>query len=250
MRLNGTTSELLSLFKKRSAISNCWFSKTTIIKKIISRYYNFMQLKVSYPTDIFLVPTLDIEIIWQLHLLHAELYEKDCLRLFNRIIDHQLVLDDVSQFIRKQAFLDTCHLYEERFGEKYCTLPIETDDRMTVPSYSYWDETYFECDENLLFDYENPFSFNETDIIKDIQWFDSFTYLSNERKYLSRSEIDQMKQSYEKFLYLAAKYPPTIEQSFLYSTYAVCLQLQTIKISFNFFIFSLILSGVVIFNNH
>jgi hypothetical protein len=36
--------------------------------------------------------TVDIEIIWQTHLLRPEMYRNDCLRLFRRVIDHSLMI--------------------------------------------------------------------------------------------------------------------------------------------------------------
>ena len=76
-----------------------------------------MQLKASQPSNILLVPTLDIEIVWQTHLLRPEMYHADCLRLFRRVIDHSLLISDIQQFLMEQAFRDTCHLYEQKFGE-------------------------------------------------------------------------------------------------------------------------------------
>jgi hypothetical protein len=88
---------------------------------------------------------MDIEIIWQTHLLRPMIYQADCLRLFRRVIDHSLLLKDVEQFSKDQAFCDTCQLYEQRFGESYCPL-TSTDQTQEVtfnddinPIYSYWD---------------------------------------------------------------------------------------------------------------
>ncbi|CAF3985661.1 unnamed protein product [Adineta steineri] len=41
-----------------------------------------MKLKAIYGNNIFLVPTLDIELVWQVHLSRPEIYRNDCLRLF------------------------------------------------------------------------------------------------------------------------------------------------------------------------
>ena len=35
-----------------------------------------------------------------------------------------LIINDSEQFSKRQAFLDTCQLYEHRFKDKYCTLPL------------------------------------------------------------------------------------------------------------------------------
>ena len=84
-----------------------------------------MQLKASQPSNILLIPTLDIEIVWQTHLLRPKMYRNDCLRLFRRIIDHSLIIEnEMEKFFKEQAFLDTCQLYQERFGEEYCPSPF------------------------------------------------------------------------------------------------------------------------------
>ena len=35
-----------------------------------------------------------------------------------------LIINDTEQFSKRQAFLDTCQLYDHRFKDKYCTLPL------------------------------------------------------------------------------------------------------------------------------
>ncbi|CAF3684072.1 unnamed protein product [Rotaria sp. Silwood1] len=219
---------------------------------MIKRYYRFMQLKASLPTNILLIPTLDIEIIWQTHLLRPDLYQADCLRLFHRIIDHTLLINDTEQFFKKQAFFDTCQLYEQRFGEPYCCLPSveekkETDsdfhfdlydanNKMNY-SYSYWDKTQFYFSSRPPTDYENPFSFTEADIILDSRWldmckkfmFDTLKKVPVEHSYYhSSKEIDlsvgamkRLMKSYERFLYMAAKYPLIDGNGFVPPTYAI-----------------------------
>jgi hypothetical protein len=57
---------------------------------------------------------------------------------------------DIQRVLKKQAFLDTCRLYEERFEENYCSLiPMKKKMRS---------ETWY---------YEYPFSFTEEDFILD-----------------------------------------------------------------------------------
>ena len=51
-----------------------------------------MEMKVSVSKNVLLIPTLDIEIVWQTHWLRPDMYRADCLRLFRRIIDHSLIL--------------------------------------------------------------------------------------------------------------------------------------------------------------
>ena len=182
--IDKTARELISLLGKASKFQHQW-RQSSSIKQIITRYYRFMQLKASFP-NILLVPTLDIEMIWQTHLLRPEMYREDCMRLFHRIIDHSLLTSEVEQIVKEEAFVDTCKLYEERFGEEYCPLP-ESDERVPpkyehrgsgrlrclVPDYLYWDKTYFTFPVKSSANHDdNTFSFTEADVILDGNWLD------------------------------------------------------------------------------
>ena len=71
---------------------------------MITRYYRFMQLKATNPAHVLLIPTMDIEMIWQTHLLRPQMYEQDCLRLFHRVIDHSLLTnDEIEQFFQRTS---------------------------------------------------------------------------------------------------------------------------------------------------
>lgn len=216
---------------------------------MITRYYRFLQLKSSNP-NLLLIPTLDIEMIWQTHLLRPQMYQTDCMRLFHRVIDHSLLLNDVEQCLKEQAFIDTCRLYKERFGEEYCPLPEPKDPtpkyvhhvfsklQTLIPIYSYSDEIYFKFSEDPTKAYdENPFSFTEADVILDGNWLGlckqflkdmlkkvpvSATYGCNLNKIELRSNtLNRLKKSYERFLYMSVKYPPTNGYVFIHPTYAV-----------------------------
>jgi hypothetical protein len=209
-----------------------------------------MQLKASHPSNILLIPTLDIEIVWQTHLLRPEMYQADCLRLFRRVIDHSLLISEIEKFLKDQAFQDTCQLYEQRFGEQYCPsisnaektesnfyqsfLSTEYD---SSPTYSYWDETHFKFSSKSPKNYENHFSFTEGDLIMDGKWLDfckqfmsdalnkapveNYHRARSEGFNLSGGAMKRLKKSYERFLYMAAKYPVKDGNGFVPPTYAV-----------------------------
>jgi len=234
--------------EKASKFQTEW-RQSAVITQMITRYYRFMQLKASSPNNILLIPTLDIEMIWQTHLLRPEMYRQDCMRLFHRVIDHSLLTNDIEQFLKEQAFIDTCKLYEERYGEEYCPLP-ETKNpapkyehhvfgslKCLIPIYSYWDETHFifstESSNNHN---ENPFSFTEADFILDGNWLDLCNkfmkqmiskiriedyYRESDEIDLSTAAIKRLKKSYERFLYMSKKYPPSNGYTFVHPTYAV-----------------------------
>jgi hypothetical protein len=246
--IDKTARELISLFKKASQFQVKW-SKSSILKQMITRYYRFMQLKASYP-NILLIPTLDIEIIWQTHLLRPEMYREDCMRLFHRIIDHSLLTNELEQTMKEQAFIDTCELYEQRFGEEYCSQPKSNEPappkychpnsgKLTclIPVYSYWDKTHFTFSSESSAEHDdNPFSFTEADVILDGNWLDLCKKFMNEMRSktpiqdyhresdeidVGQSALQRLKKSYERFLYMSTKYPPSNGYGFVHPTYAV-----------------------------
>ncbi|CAF4241372.1 unnamed protein product, partial [Rotaria sordida] len=101
VNIEDTARELIELLEKASKFQEQW-QQSSILKQIIIRYYRFMQLKASHPANLLLVPTLDIEIVWQTHLLRPEIYQAN----------------DIEDFLKEQAFRDTCQFYEQRFGEQ------------------------------------------------------------------------------------------------------------------------------------
>ena len=246
-----TARELIGLLEKAAPFQNEW-RKSSVVKQMITRYYRFMQLKASAPNNVLLVPTLDIEIIWQTHLLRPTMYHNDCMRLFHRVIDHSLLTKELEQFLKEQAFVETCQLYEERFGEQYCPLPkpknpahmpakyvhpVFSSLKCVIPQYAYWDETHFDFERASTVNHDdNPFSFTEADVILDGNWLtlcrqfltdmvkqvnihDYYAY--NDRIDLGLSTLRRLTKSYERFLYMATKYPPSGGYSFVHPTYAV-----------------------------
>ncbi|CAF3913285.1 unnamed protein product [Rotaria sordida] len=95
--------QLISLWGKASYSQQKW-QHSHILKQMIQRYYRFMQLKAYHSPNLFLIPTLDIEIVWQTHLLRPEIYDNDCLRLFHRVIDHSFIINHIQQYYKEQAF--------------------------------------------------------------------------------------------------------------------------------------------------
>jgi hypothetical protein len=250
-----TARELISLLEKASKFKDEW-RQSSVVKQMITRYYRFIQLKASFP-NILLVPTLDIEIVWQTHLLRPELYREDCMRLFHRIIDHSLLTNEVEQTVKEQAFIDTCQLYKERFREEYCSIPEGNEPvppkyshhifgrlKCLIPVYSYWDKTYFEFSPESSANHDdNPFSFTEADVILDGNWLHLCRKFLKEMKRktpiegyyrdyddidLRASALERLKKSYERFLYMSTKYPPSNGYGFVHPTYAVMMILYVI----------------------
>ncbi|CAF1439208.1 unnamed protein product [Adineta steineri] len=244
--IDRTVIALITLLEKISEFATSRY-RPIIFKQMIMRYYRFMQLKALYPKE-RLVPALDIEIVWQTHLLRPDMYRGDCLRLFHRIIDHSLLIDNNEESLKEQAFINTCRLYEEHFGEEYCPLVIneeEVDTRLTyrnsllnyincsIPAYSYWDNTLFKFASELPNNYENPFSFVEEDISLDNYWFELYcvhmyevglaimVYNSEAQENALQLAMKLLRKSYERFLYIAAKYSTIDGYDFIHPTYAM-----------------------------
>ena len=247
-----TAPELISFLTKASKFQELW-RQPSVVEQMITRYYRFMQLKATNTTNMLLVPTMDIEMIWQTHLLRPQMYQRDCLRLFHRVIDHSLLTNEIEQFLKEQAFRDTCQLYEERFGESYCPLPATEKDaqkppkyehrifgslKCLIPVYSYWDQTHVTfTNKPSAMKYENPFSFTAADAILDGNWLDLCQRFMTEMRlkgsnrgygYHNTNQIDlrpeslrRLMKSYERFLYMATKYPPSEGYAFIHPTYAV-----------------------------
>ena len=80
-----------------------------------ARYVKFLQLKRNNP-DAFLVPTLDVDLIWHCHQLTPQDYYEDCHALFGRVLRHNTEAGDST--IADQ-FQETQRLWRNEFGEDF-----------------------------------------------------------------------------------------------------------------------------------
>ncbi|KDQ63947.1 hypothetical protein JAAARDRAFT_187342 [Jaapia argillacea MUCL 33604] len=96
------------------------------LQHCIARYHAFLDLMASSPSEFF-VPTLDIDLAWHTHQLHAHQYAHDCMKYVGRYIDHD---DKVGDRQLSSAFDITCRAWKSRFGVQYmhcgCPLPGDT----------------------------------------------------------------------------------------------------------------------------
>ncbi|CAF2505047.1 unnamed protein product [Rotaria sp. Silwood2] len=262
VNIDRTVIAMIAFLEKINGFVTNW-RRSTVAEQMIMRYYRFMQLKASYPNE-RLVPTLDIEIVWQTHLLRPDMYRDDCLRLFRRVIDHSLLIDNIGESLKEQAFANTCRLNEERFGEQYYPLLVNKEENKAwspyrhsllsyiecpIPAYSYWDDTWFRFASELPNNYENPFSFVKANIILDSYWFELYrtdmygvdlkimAYDSQVQQIALRSAMKRLRKSYERFLYMVAKYLTMNGNNFIHPTYAAGIQIllkRLLLIDFHF----------------
>lgn len=85
------------------------------LARAIVRFEHFMALFKAHPQSI-LVPTLDIDLVWHTVQCAPKTYEKLCMRLAGRIIDHNDALGEVKL---KDGFQETKKLYESKIQAEY-----------------------------------------------------------------------------------------------------------------------------------
>ncbi|KAI0049887.1 hypothetical protein FA95DRAFT_1488384 [Auriscalpium vulgare] len=90
------------------------------------RYHAFLDLMSSLPSS-FLVPTLDIDLVWHTHQLTGPCYQRDCKAYVGRYVNHD---DKVEETHLANAFDLTCRAWFDRFKVHYmqcgCPLPGDT----------------------------------------------------------------------------------------------------------------------------
>ena len=173
------------------------------LKNGLGRYQKFMDLKAKYP-DQFLVPTIDIECIWMSHLMRPLIYQKDCKKLYGKVVDHHLTSKYDSLLIEK-ALEITSRLWKDTYEENYSGELFTYEERETI--------------QNLLFvnlgknskksKEETSFSISFDDLKKDREWFNLYNNFMNEYRDRSKqtNQIDYQIKSYERFMYMNAVYP-------------------------------------------
>ncbi len=93
-----------SLNETHDAIGESPFVK--IPNEIILKIFRFLPVPIH---QMFYQFQLQISNwIWQTHWFRPEIYQKDCLRLFHRIIDHSLLVNEIGRTFKEQVFLETC----------------------------------------------------------------------------------------------------------------------------------------------
>ncbi|KAH9044046.1 hypothetical protein EDB83DRAFT_2295197 [Lactarius deliciosus] len=104
--------------------SSSYFEKhkdAAVLHHAIVRYHAFLDLMTS--SQMLVVPTLDIDLVWHSHQLSGPRYHKDCKTNVGRYIDHD---DKVEQLHLSDAFDATCRAWEKRYGIPYtqCGCPL------------------------------------------------------------------------------------------------------------------------------
>jgi len=180
------------------------------IEYCMIRYDQFMKLKMKHP-DAYLVPTIDIEIIWISHLLRPEMYEKDCDRLYGGSVCHKLQCDQDELCIKFECLLATENLWKDEYSTNYFEVKPEEIkyyyeiseghiEDVRDHGYFYKDKIDLQKTSDISnFDW-TKFSITVEDILEDRQWFKKYkTFLT---KYHGDDLFNTMEmiKSYERFL--------------------------------------------------
>jgi hypothetical protein len=86
----------------------------------LQRYEKFLHLAGMYPEE-RLVPTVDIDMLWHLHMLHPKAYAEDCQRMFGRILDHDGDVGTDAEAVagHRRLLSTTEQLWRKAYGEEF-----------------------------------------------------------------------------------------------------------------------------------
>ncbi|KAL4987813.1 hypothetical protein BDW68DRAFT_197135 [Aspergillus falconensis] len=85
------------------------------LRRAIDRYDNFLHLFRLYPSQ-FLVPTLDIDLVWHTHQCSAAKYRAFVTKRVGRFINHE---DNIGRGTLDDGFMNAEQWYRLRYGEQY-----------------------------------------------------------------------------------------------------------------------------------
>ena len=87
---------------------------TPIIQNAIRRYEQFWLPLAAEVEGKDMAPPLDVHWVWHCHMLAPYFYEKDCLAIINKVVEHKLM----SEYVRVAAQCRGRKLWEERYKEE------------------------------------------------------------------------------------------------------------------------------------
>ncbi|CAG8655314.1 8634_t:CDS:2 [Racocetra persica] len=100
-------------------VKNKWIDRLEVQENSITRYLKFLSL-IKEKSNIFLVPTFDIDLCWHTHQLHASFYRSFTKKHIGRIINH----DDTSpKELLLINFEATAQAWNKKYHEPYALYP-------------------------------------------------------------------------------------------------------------------------------
>lgn len=91
-----------------------WINTSAVQAQATIRYHKFLLLQKD--ANRCFVPTLDIDLCWHTHILHAPLYRNFTKKHMNRIINHD---DTLSKSTLANGFGETSNAWYKKFNEPY-----------------------------------------------------------------------------------------------------------------------------------
>jgi len=234
--IKASARELLTFLQSYSSKGSKICRNAAEVKTAMWRYERFMKLQAKY-ADQLLIPTVEIELIWQSHLVRPTAYLKDIYDVLGvPMIEHRLIGTDVDKLLKEEALKQTAKLWKDEYGEEYTTLPTG----QLHPKTPYFVDGRLRCRveevgvQNMYYapdcepkgkvggEWTNPFRLTVEDVLKDLDWYQHFTN-SDQCSWITPGLVNRAAKAYERFLYLAAKCPSAIDDGMMHPTYAIDL---------------------------
>src|SRR5581483_1346745 len=101
-------------------VNNRWINCRDVQINATARYHKFLSLMKE---NFMLVPTLDIDLAWHTHQIHASLYRAFTQKYIGRIINHD---DSLEKSILSNGFADTERAWYKKYHEPYINVEKAT----------------------------------------------------------------------------------------------------------------------------
>lgn len=96
-------------------VNNDWINCMEVQSNAAIRYHKFLLLMKDHPNTLF-VPTLDIDLGWHTHQIHASLYREFTQKHLGRIINHD---DTLADGTLSNGFATTARAWYKKYHEPY-----------------------------------------------------------------------------------------------------------------------------------
>lgn len=112
------SADLLHAWHRSEHKLSNWTDATA--RSAYERYGRFLRLVADNPHRP-VAPTRDIDEMWHLHMLAPVAYQRDCLRLFGHVLDHDggfgQAADELP--VLQRVFEETAARWKAKYGEEY-----------------------------------------------------------------------------------------------------------------------------------
>ncbi|CAH1783309.1 unnamed protein product [Owenia fusiformis] len=148
------------VFSTKLIHKNCFKFTSDIIKDAIRRYeLLWLPFANTFQENVKLTAPLDIELIWQVHLLRPLKYQEDLIGCYGNLINHHLLFGNEEE--KDQSYNETKQLWDETYpGECFDVLAQPKEDaKSSTTSATSTTETKFMDIDRVMKDVTNYFAF-------------------------------------------------------------------------------------------